>query len=210
MISPVEICNLALLKIKKRIISSLGESSESGRTCNMVYDQARQEVLGAYRWGFANSTEQLSILSGEKFSDYLYVYARPATCLLPIKLFVELDSLGYYGDYFWKDPHTKSPDIKFEEMLSIGGVKGIACDLENASLIFTKNITDTNLFTPLFIQALSLNIAAKIAPSLTGDDKLATTMLSLYNGVISEAKRLNSTESNPSTAQTSSYQRARC
>ena len=75
------ICNMALGYIAKSRITSLTDSTEEARQCNLYYDHLRQQLLTSYNWGFAKRVSALALVSDTTMFGYDYVYA--LSCVLP-------------------------------------------------------------------------------------------------------------------------------
>lgn len=59
--SPVDLCNLALNKIKQANIESLDEQSLQAERCRLVYNHVRRNLLSQYNWTFAIDREALTL-----------------------------------------------------------------------------------------------------------------------------------------------------
>lgn len=191
--SDVYICNLALAHIKQAPITSLSDNSFRAQQCSQFYDTVRDEVLRSAWWKFAGKVETLSLISNEIVDDWDYLYTYPSNCLFIRRVDNEY-TIGL----------PESPP--FEEIISPDtNVKAIACNLESASIRFTKKTIDPTLYDPSFVMALSMRLAAFLAPSLAGDEKIAQSKLATYEILISEAKRFNSSEGQQKKERQSSY-----
>lgn len=197
MATQVQICNLALMNIGVRSITSLTEASEAARRCALVYDAAVEAVLREHDWNFANRTESLALISGETLDGWEYVYMYPSNCLNPLKI---------------KDEDGSAPDVPYVfkvQQSSSGASKSIATDVVNAKLEYTAKISDEAMFDSSFVEALSYKLAAMLAQPLTKNTTLAGNMFTLYQSVMLKAKSVNKNEGNYKSEPTSSYIDAR-
>lgn len=79
-VTNTDICNIALSYIGKRQIQSLDEQSETARQCKLHYNNARQNLLRSYAWGFAKKVTVAALLN-TKYPGWEYVYAYPSECV---------------------------------------------------------------------------------------------------------------------------------
>jgi len=197
MASKTEIINLALTHLGAKVISSITESTEVARRAAVVYDPARDECLRSCDWAFATQIVALAEIANETVTGWDYLYAYPSNCLRVRKVINSATSL------------TEEPP-KFRELLSpTTSAKALASDLESASAEFTYKVTDTTLYDSAFVSAFSYLLAAKLAQTLTGNTQLAGQMMNIYMALVSDARRLNSTEDNDKPHTSSPYLDAR-
>ena len=181
MASEVDICNLALSHIgASDTISSLTEQSVEAFHCNLLYTDSRDAVLRAHPWSFAKRHLALSDV-GSPPGNWSYRYSYPNDALYAREI-LQTDTAG--------DP------IKFEVALSDAyNSRVILTDQEEATLIYTYKATNTLVFDPLFVNALSWKIAADIAMPLTRDHNRMQTAYQMYQATLSEAQTFDANES---------------
>ena len=69
---------------------------------------------------------------------------------------------------------------------------------EEANVKYVYKVTDENLFDPLFVDALTLKLAAKLAKPLTGSSQLAEGFLTEYLRITAPlARRIDASEAHP-------------
>jgi len=69
---------------------------------------------------------------------------------------------------------------------------------EEGNIKYVYKVTDENLFDPLFVDAISLKLAAKLAKPLTGSSQLAEGFLTEYARITAPlARRIDASESHP-------------
>ena len=171
------ICNMALGYIAKARITSLNDSTESARQCNLYYDHLRQQLLVNYNWGFAKRVTALALLSDTTMFGYEYVYAYPTACLAIRFIY---NSENAESKIYEKE--------RYEVFTNSSGIQCIACDVENAYAEYTYDIVDADLFSVLFAEALTRCIAATIATPLCGSSAIAETQYQLYQNALVLAK----------------------
>lgn len=174
---------MALALVKQAGINSIDDKNERARVCRIFYDTCRLNILSRHRWHFALSRIKLAKLKiddSEKMEGYDYYYQYPPEAL-------QLVSLHNAGDY-----ETKL-SIK-ETYLPKEGQRSILGTEDGLEGMFVINITDTSKFTPQFTRALSYDIAANIAPILTGNDALAKDLMQRAEFYLQNAENNNSAE----------------
>lgn len=177
--SIIKICNLALSHIGASSIISLLDPTTESRQCNLLYDVAREYVLQAHTWGFAERRARLAQLSVEPFG-YSYAYQYPTGCLLAREIFQEIKTAKPI------DYAVVSQDSETSKM--------ILTDQPDAVLVYTANISDTNMFSPTFITTLSYKLASDLAKPVTGDENIGVNMLRYYGAFLDQAKLADATE----------------
>lgn len=161
--SDVQICNIALgrIGVSKAVADiETPEASVEGRMCNRFYEPTRDRVLQSFNWPFAKSYEQIALIEECPSDDWLYSYRYPATAVEVWRIVTALGKL---------DPNP-SP---FERGLDDGG-GGLIFTNDSGpstgggpSVEFTKFITNTALFSPMFVDTLAWELAAELATPLS-------------------------------------------
>lgn len=150
--SAIDICNIALDHLGKTSIASLTEGSNEARKCALHYPQARQSALAFSNWTFARKSRLLSALSDNDFSDvWGYAYDIPNDAITPRRV------CGAGAMPNW----NSAPPPAYVER----GV--IYTNVPNARLFYTWDTTNTLQWSSLFVDALALTLASRLAYSLT-------------------------------------------
>lgn len=181
-ISPVKIGNMALSHIgASSSVESFTENSSEAKQLKLWYDFSRRQALEALDWNFARKRQVLASHSDDAPGTWLYRYQYPTDCLSIREI---------------ENPYGKGADaVAFEiESSEDGGTKTILTDLSPATAIYTFDCTSTNLYSSMFIEALSYLLAHHISFSLNGKKDLKLTMLETYVGVLRLASAQNANE----------------
>lgn len=170
------ICNLALGEIGGKAITSLDEASQEARVCKRFYAQTRDEVLRSHFWNFATKRTELSLISAVPTFGWGKQYQLPSD-FIRARAFNNRDVwIGANRDFF---------QIEQDRLLT---------DQETAELRYIFRQTDANKFDPLFVEVLSVRIASKLAPAITGNTNLASALIQKSGMLISQARRIDSSE----------------
>ena len=144
--SIVSICNMELGWIGTNPIASLTENSPEARACTQFYDVARLQTLRDHQWNFAQTRATLALIDvPAEYPEYAYAYAWPDKCVRAHKAY-------YNGNTY-----------EFTVVLAADGAsRMILTNLQYAVLSFTADVSDPNLFDPLYARALARRLAADI------------------------------------------------
>ncbi|HWL54280.1 MAG TPA: hypothetical protein VNQ90_17705 [Chthoniobacteraceae bacterium] len=164
MADAIEICNLALGKIGELRISALSEPSQPARFCALFYAQTRDEVLQAANWNFAIRRVVLSRLAETPKFGWAYQYQLPVDCLSVIQL-------NAWQAWEARDLY----EIEGERLLT---------DQESAQLRYTARVEDSEIFPPLFVEALYTKLASKLAEPIMGSRSKAESLLGEYDKLV--------------------------
>lgn len=219
MASEVTICNRALQAIGTRSqISSLTENSTEARNCNLIYTDTRDEVLSMAFWNFAKKTDFLSVLkqapgtpggvsTATQWSTsfpappWLYEYAYPVDCLT-MRQIVQQPINAYVGVPFTSNgqasyPYLVGPGSLFEvasDTISGQDQNVVLTNQYQAIGVWTKQVTNTDLFSSNFIEALVTALSAKLAMALSGNVKLSGMQFEKANAMIIAARAQDANE----------------
>lgn len=196
MASQTEIANLALHHLGVQTIANISDSVPAAEACNDMWVPCRDDVLADYNWPFASVEEALATVVDTLLAwDYVYQYPSNAAAV-------------------WVVYNEDTVDKKFEQefetkYIGSSNKRVIGSDLDEAYVEYTRKVADTTIWSPKFVMAFSFKLAAAVCVQLTGDEKKALNLLGLYNGIISEAKRIGSIEQIKKPSPTSKYKTAR-
>ena len=179
--SKVSIFNMALnhLSITAPISTNSMNTDSKAIILNNFYETARDEVLKAFDWGFANAYKDLT-LSTEKSPNpkFPYVYDCPNDCIAARAI---IDSVQ--GD-----------EKKFQIITNSNGEKSFLAEIEYAKLRYTRRVEKEVLFEPEFAITLSYYLAALAGETITGQQKKADSCMQKYEWKLNKAKQLNAQE----------------
>lgn len=179
MASKIEIWNMALGFIGTRTVASETERTLEAVQCGLFWDNARRMVLQNFPFNFAQKKRLLAEKKIEKSftSQWKYAYAMPADCLNPQAI---ADTNNFYERKY------------FEIALTETGEKVLLCDVSPCTLHYTADVTDSSLFTELFINALAYKLASLVAvPLLKNNTNKRQELEQLYKMAIADAVQSN-------------------
>lgn len=223
MSSETEVCNLALSHLGARsTIASLVEDSNEARSCNLVYATVRDIVLGMAFWNFARKTATLSLIksapgtpsnpgaTGSVWTTdwpappWLYEYAYPSDCIqvrfICPQMNTGVDGIPIFGPGVVTSlPTFIGTAVRFAPATDEVGTPPaqanvILTNQYQAIGVYTTRITNTNLFSAQFIDALAAAIAGRICMALTGDKGLMEGMYELANAFVIQARATDGNE----------------
>lgn len=185
--SEVKICNMALGRVGVSIfIDALTEASQAATVCNLFYEPCRDRALVDGRFNFAKSRAVLADL-GTPPTNWAYRYALPSDCLDAQRIV---------------SPGSRNPLAKGRipfELAEEGGARVLYTDQAQAELVYTKRVTNPNLFTPQFESALAWLLASEVGMPLSAAPNLSNNALKMYLSEISaaQAASLNESQEDP-------------
>lgn len=157
MSTDVDIVNSALDNLGEANISSLSEASKQALVATQHYPRARDSLLSSYPWRFAFKRAALATTVASNRTEWQYVYVMPNDCL-KIRLLVP----AYYG----------GPTSTYQEPYVATDLQ-IFANITPAYIEYTRRVTDASIFPPLFEDALSWSLSARMAMPLTRKADLA-------------------------------------
>ena len=179
--SEVEICNAALIKMgDENTISAIGEDGREGETCELMYPQVRDLLLAGHPWNFAIGRSTLSKNATAPDFEFDNQFLLPGDYLRALYM--------YDSDEPWK--------VEGDQLLT---------DAATVQLVYIKKVTDTGLFPPLFVEALSTRLAAEMAEVITGSSARSAKLFEEADFKHREAKRRDGQEGTPDSIQADAF-----
>lgn len=164
----VSICNIALGRVRASTISDLDEESPSAVQCRALYANRRDALLAGYAWRFARATRVLA-LKDEDPDEWQYSYGYPNDCLRVHYILPPDARHAFVTGSGISTPRIDWDPIPYEVAAGDDGARRIWTDHAEASIAYTKRVTDVALFDPLFEEALHWFLAIDLAIPLGGD-----------------------------------------
>lgn len=176
MSSVVDICNSALANLgDSATVASIDppEGSAQAEHCARFYPMALNTLLDAHNWGFATTRTALAEVSNPS-STWQYAYAAPSGCLTVIAILdpdatddysAVLGSTVIYSDALGGTLPSQgvyTPQA-FSMEVDADGNDIILTNQANAVARYTMLVTDSAKFPPLFTEALTWLLTAKLA-----------------------------------------------
>lgn len=196
MASEVDICNLALSHLGDvATVASINPPSGDAQSahCARFYPIARDAVLEMHTWGFATTRSTLALNQSNPASNsWAYCYATPSDVVNYVAILdpaatddysvgIQMAGVGpYSAPIVGAGVYTPQPFVVESDA---NGNDVILTNQQGAVLRYTRAVTDTTKFTPLFILSLSHLLASMLAgPLLKGEvgQKVAAEQLKLH------------------------------
>ena len=133
------------------------DESAEAKACRIYFEIAKKKVLEDFDWPFARQYADLALVSENPNADYTRSYRYPSGCLA-IRGIVT------------GTVHTPSDARPTYQIGSDATGRLIFCNESPATIKYTKEITDLNIFSMSFVMAQSYLLASMIAPRITGGD----------------------------------------
>jgi len=163
-----DIANIALAKFREGRITNIESNTDSvAVVMNDQYDHALELLLEEHRWNFAGKRVTLTKVSDAPPFGWDYQYQLPSDI---IRL----------RDVNGEDVEASS------RLYTVEGDKLLTND-KTVTITYTGKVTDTNLFSPSFIESLAFKLASITCGRLTGDSDLAIALDRQYTVAVSKA-----------------------
>ena len=199
MATKLEIYNLALSKLSAKRVADLSENTPSRIICDQHYDIARRTTLEAqHSWTFATSAFELTSITVPVAYETLWAkaYSYLESAIQLIRVF-----------------QTDNADVKYivrvyEETPSVFK-QCILADMEGLYAEYILDIEEPSFFSPLFIDALTTNLASRIAFPLTRSASFEQLFIQKFNTLIASAQTRDASESHAYYGREDSFLAAR-
>lgn len=222
-----EVCNVALTSIgaKARIANLQTDQSEEGSRCRRFYPVARKMLLQRCSWSFATRRTELAAVTDARTEEWAYAYGIPDNS---VRVFAVLppnagDDVSVHGAsgaisrsttglYTAGDIVTGYTPQKFTVEQTADGHQVIYTNVENAVARYNVLVTDVTQYSPQFLHALSMQIAALLAgTTIRSEDGtfIAQALTGQVERSLGEAKMTDAVQHNPKPQQVVSWMAAR-
>ena len=187
--SVVDICNLALRRVKAERIEALDENSNEAEECDALYENRRDTLLTSYNWRFAKTTAALTVKASESSDEWLYVYDYPNNCFRIHYIIPPESGKNVVSGTGIATPRIDYEPIPYEVQWGNDGSKRIHTDYEDAHISYTRKVVEVSMMDPLFTDALAWFMAIDLAPALGGDsaNKYADRAEKMFERSIAQA-----------------------
>jgi hypothetical protein len=182
-VSQIEVCNLALARIRSEPIATMAENTLAGRECRRFYPRAMADALDGpfdHDWSFANQRVTLALLlTNDRPYEWTYAYALPANMASPIRVVPDFASVG--GGYpvpLPGEPYAEAWSVSsgyFETPYIIEG-STLYSNVEGAILEYAIDDIAGIKVSQKVITALELDLAARLAFPVKGDKEREKTL----------------------------------
>lgn len=184
MASDVDICNLALAHFGDEAnVQAIDppDGSPQADHCARFYPIARGVCLESFAWDFAKRRASLTGIENP-IASWAYAYRLPADYLKAhaVLLPESTDDTKTY-------PYVIETDST--------GARILYTNVEQAVLVYTKLVTDTTKYTPLFISTMSWLLASYVSGPITKDPDLKKACYAMYLEELGKAAASNANAS---------------
>lgn len=177
MASKTDIANLALQRIgAKRIMDIDDTTSKGARTVRNVFEASVRKVSRLHKWTSLMDRAELGQLVDKPAFGWDLQYQLPADYIR----IVEFNRIDVWS--------------KKKELFTIEGSK-LLTNEETAKIRYVRYVEDSTQYDDLFIEALAVEIASKIAVPIRQDEGLASELRGEFRTIsLPDARRVDSNE----------------
>jgi len=164
------ICNQALSRLGGNLIININDETNEARLCKANYVNVRDIVLEEHQWSFAVARFQLPISIVKDDADqYSNKFLIPPNVINIIRAGDDKD-----------DRHQNSTSWRIEG-------KYIVSNVDKLYVKAIVRVGDPGLYSPMFIQAVAIRLAAEIAVALTNKVPLQQSLFQEYEFILNKA-----------------------
>ena len=174
--SETDICNLALSRLGRQLITSLTEGTTAADRCVLHYPLSRDTVLRAHPWNFAVRRVTLALSATTPNHEFTYQHALPTDCLKVVRTSWDADGL--------------SIEHRIEGRF-------ILCNETTVKIEYIARMTDVAQFDELFVDVLAQRLAAEMCMVFTDNQSLTRSLLEVYAAKLDEARGVDAQEGTP-------------
>lgn len=194
MATVIQIVNSALIKLGSKQITALTDSSDAALTMNALYEPIRDDLLAAHVWNFATKRAKLARLTETPAYGWDYAYQLPADYLRVVE--VHDNDAGAGGAAY-----------KIETLDTVGPV--VMANVSDVWCRYIARITDPNVFSSNFREALSWALAANAAGRLLNSNTAMEQTTAMARRALMRARSVDAIENSPPELPAGSWASAR-
>lgn len=149
-----DVCNAALVHLGYKLrVGSMFDGSEQSKVFLDIYGQTRDQLLRQSMWGFAEFDAPAVIAAGTPPFNWAFQYDYPSDCIQVRNL---INPNG--------DPNNPTPSLWKVATLTVAGseTKVVLSQVPNATIIYTRQITNPLIWDTGFTQALIVDLALAV------------------------------------------------
>jgi hypothetical protein len=189
--NPIEVCNLALLKINQDSISVWEEDSLQAKACRENYDLCLEILLSQYAWTFALERASLTVATdNSRFpneSDRDYETRKDKTLFEYVRRFsLPHDFLRLVTVYNSFDQEICAVTGMRPTYVLEGGF--LLSSLSKCKIKYVKNTEEVAKFSPLFKKCLVLSVALSLTKFFNDSTTYLQQLEADYEMTLGKAK----------------------
>lgn len=190
-LSEVGIVNSALVSIGEDTITSLDQACKAARAAKRVYAVQRDRMLMRYRWTFAMKRAEIAADPDPPPFGYQARYRLPEDCLQFVGIFDEAENNRQYT--------SRQESHKVEGGFVLVDYSG------SLPIFYVRRVTNPVEFDPTFTEALSLQLAIKLAYALTSGVSRIGDLKEEFSECLRQARVNNAFQSTPEITDASTW-----
>lgn len=185
----IAICNMAIGFVGGTPIMSFDDETVEAEQCTTYYDISRTFCLESRDWTFASTARKLVPNPVVPETEFSFGFLIPADCLA-VRIVSETPDMKIPAEY-QKDGRT------------------IWSDNSVVYIKYTKDISNTAIFSPSFQTALAHKLAEFISIPITGDKMMKRTLMAEADEMLEEGGSIDGMQGSPKRVYASKLLRAR-
>lgn len=185
-LSRLAIKNMALAEVPTTRIDDEEDGLAAEVTAD-IYPAALEELLADYDWDFAVRREPLAATVNAREHEWQYAYALPTDMLRPLRL---LPYLATETAVAGSPSYPIAGALRgFEGHVAYRIAGNVLFSTQEAALLeYVSNSPSEGVFTPLFVRALALELAARVVMPINKDSKRQRELIAMAETAKQRAK----------------------
>lgn len=172
--TPVDVCNDALLRLAAGPIASLTDNTPDAQACARHLQNATDYVLEQHDWGSATKMAELPLAVNKNRTEFAYIYGVPADLLRPIRLMSE-EPFRLIGNRLYTNDAT--PVLRYVATAAVDGTADPGVD---------DPVAFGSLETTL-AQLIALQLAYRLSPRYASSGQTTAMLMQEFDMKLSQA-----------------------
>lgn len=164
--SETDLLNESLSQIGAARISAIDDGSINANYCQMLYPALLDSILRMHHWNFATGRVVLEADATAPLFEFTYSYPLPQD-FLKIREYNGADT-SVDTTWWWDGRRVQRYVIEGRALLS---------NEAEVKIVYTKRITDPNIWDALFYQVVVTWLAGKLANAIPKDTKKSASLI---------------------------------
>ncbi len=182
MADKIDVINSALRRIGASRISDPNEPVKNANVARDIYDDILEDLLRSNFWNFATRRIELAQLSEVPTFEFDYAYALPSDWLRTVSVHPNGD--GYQSIINYKEENVGDQNV-------------ILASTEELFMRYIALVTDVNLWSADFKQAMILALARDLAIPISSSNELREQMDTAARKALAKARSTDAMGSTP-------------
>ncbi|KKL69233.1 hypothetical protein LCGC14_2117020 [marine sediment metagenome] len=181
MVSTVDVINVALRRVGAARVVSLTDDSAEAVIANDLFSEVLDDLLRQHAWNFAIRRAKLAQLVDEPTFEFDHAYTMPANWIRTVSV----------------HPNSEGAGTMFYREEQLDDKRVILTSTDEVYMRYVARVTDPNLWSADFRNAVSMTLARDFAIPLGNSNTLHANFDKLSRGALARARSTDAMGSSP-------------